>query len=554
MNNPQKRAVIYTRVSSERQVENMSLPEQLKSCEMYCMSNDLVVDSIFTDEGASAKTTARPKFQEMLEYCRKNKHDIDVVVVYKLDRFARKVEDHAAVTAILKKMDILLLSATEMISETTTGKLMEHMLSSFAEFDNSVRSERCSKGMKARAMSGAWVASPPIGYAIARDAYNSPTLKLSDDGNAKRIALFFETFAKGNHRQSDAIQLADKLGIRTSKGNPLCKNGVIGMLHNIAYTGYIKSELTDNKRIKALHPQIISYDLFLAVQAVLNGRTRKNTPEKRLNSDFPMRRYLKCGLCGHPMTASRNRGRKGIYYPAYSCSRCKKKDIGKTVRIPIEQAHEAFEKLLTLLQPAPWICDAFKEIVIRRWNYEFREVQTQRRRIDNEIAILENRKNTLVDKLLDGHIIDTVYEVQEQRIFSQRLDLDREREELKSTEQNKESIVDEAIRFISNANALWVNSPLEDKQRFQNLVFQQGIFINADRSFGTTKLSPVFEAITDIENFFIENKITEKSKKSIWYTRQDLNLRPLGSKPSTLSTELRVHNRGNYTICVSLKL
>ncbi len=536
MNISQKRAVIYTRVSSKRQVENMSLEQQLKVCETYCLNNDLTVDEIFTDGGISAKTVDRKKFQEMLEYCRKNRTNIDAVVVFKLDRFARSVQDHAAVAAILKKLNISLLSATEMTGDTITGVLMEHVLSSFAEFDNSMRSERCRAGMKARAMSGAWVASPPIGYANCRDPAKSPTLKFSDDGNAERIALFFETFAKGNHRQSDAIQLANKLGIRTSNDKPLGKNGVIGMLHNIVYTGYIKSNLTDNKRVKGLHPPIISYDLFLMVQAVLDGRARKNTPEKRLNVDFPLRRYLKCGLCGHPMTASRNRGRKGVYYPAYSCSKCKKGEIGATVRIPAEQAHDEFEKLLTLLQPAKWICDAFREVVIRRWSYEFREVQNQRRRIDNEIAVLENRKNSLVDKLLDGDIKGPVYEETERRIFLQRLDLDKEREALKSTEQNKESIVDEAIRFISNANALWVNSPLEDRQRFQKLVFQQGIFINADRSFGTTKLSPIFEAITDIETFFIENKITEKSKKSIWYTRQDSNLRPPAPQASALSS------------------
>lgn len=536
MEKPQKRAVIYTRVSSDRQVENMSLGEQSKTCEAYCLNKDLTVDCTFTDEGESAKTTNRTKFQEMLEYCRKNKDSIDVLVVYKLDRFARSVQDHAAVTAILRKMNIGLLSATEMIDETITGKLMEHVLSSFAEFDNSMRSERSSSGMRARAMSGAWVAGAPTGYVNACNIQKIPTLMLSDDGNPKRIALFFETFAKGHLRQSEAVKLASDIGIRSAKGNPLCKTSVIRMLHNIVYAGYIKSGLTDNIKVDGLHPPIISYELFLTVQAVLNGRSRKNAPEKRLNIEFPLRRYLKCGLCNHPMTASKSTGRSGIRYPAYSCSKCTKKVNGTSIRIPAKQAHDEFERLLALLHPAGWILGAFREIVLRRWNYEFKEVQNQRRKMDKELSVLEDRKNSLVEKYLDKKVDDSTYEEQHERILLQRVDIEKERETLKSTEQNKESIVDEAIKFISNGKSLWANSPLEDRQRFQKLVFQQGILINPDRSFGTTQLSPIFEAVKDIENFFLENKITEKSRKTLWYTRQDSNLRPPGSKPGTLSS------------------
>lgn len=171
-------AVIYTRVSSEEQVDNMSLGNQEVACRDFIarQPGDLKVDEVFVEEGESAKSADRTKLKEMLEYCRENKHKVGHVVVYKLDRFARSVQDHMALQTILKKMDIILWSATEPIGETTTGKLMEHVLASFAQFDNDVRSERCRAGMKARALEGCWVVNAPIGYTNYKDELKRQSL------------------------------------------------------------------------------------------------------------------------------------------------------------------------------------------------------------------------------------------------------------------------------------------------------------------------------------------------------------------------------------------
>ena len=86
-----KRAVLYVRVSTADQVENFSLDTQLERVPPTASVRALEVDEIFREEGESAKTANRPSLKAMLDYCVKNKvkSDIAVVVVYKLDRFAR---------------------------------------------------------------------------------------------------------------------------------------------------------------------------------------------------------------------------------------------------------------------------------------------------------------------------------------------------------------------------------------------------------------------------------------------------------------------------------
>lgn len=174
-------AVIYTRVSSERQVENMSLGEQKKLCLDYCARRDFTVLKHFEERGESAKSAQRTELQKMLEYCSANKNNIYCIVVYKIDRFSRNVGDYMALKAFLSKLDIKLESVSEPIDDSNIGRLMETILSGFAQFDNDVRGERARIGMKARAEEGAWTCSPPTGYINIRDEYKRPTLQIREE-------------------------------------------------------------------------------------------------------------------------------------------------------------------------------------------------------------------------------------------------------------------------------------------------------------------------------------------------------------------------------------
>src|SRR6266851_5544821 len=145
-----KKAVIYIRVSTDEQVENMSLGNQLDACQRYAESNGLEVAKVFREEGESAKTAKRPQLLALLEFCQKHKGEIHTLVVWKVDRFSRRTEDHMAIKAALKKVGVGLSSVTEPIEDTVMGRLMETVLSGFAQFDNEVRAERSVGGMVKR--------------------------------------------------------------------------------------------------------------------------------------------------------------------------------------------------------------------------------------------------------------------------------------------------------------------------------------------------------------------------------------------------------------------
>src|SRR5829696_4725644 len=86
------RAALYERVSSEEQVEGYSLDAQDRAGQLYCAAHGFEVVQVYRDEGRSARSddlAKRPAFQQMLVDAEAGL--IDVVVVHKLDRFARNL-------------------------------------------------------------------------------------------------------------------------------------------------------------------------------------------------------------------------------------------------------------------------------------------------------------------------------------------------------------------------------------------------------------------------------------------------------------------------------
>ena len=107
-------AVIYARYSSDNQREE-SIEGQIRECTAYAEKNGITIVKHYIDRAISAKTDNRPQFQQMIKDS--DKKLFDIVLVWKLDRFARNRYDSARYKTQLKKNGVKLMSATEIISE-----------------------------------------------------------------------------------------------------------------------------------------------------------------------------------------------------------------------------------------------------------------------------------------------------------------------------------------------------------------------------------------------------------------------------------------------------
>ena len=119
------KAVIYARYSSDNQREE-SIEGQLRECTAYCKKNNITILRTYIDRAMSAKTDHRPDFQRMIKDSAKGL--FDVIIVWKLDRFARNRYDSATYKAKLKKNGVRVLSARENITDDASGILIEGVL------------------------------------------------------------------------------------------------------------------------------------------------------------------------------------------------------------------------------------------------------------------------------------------------------------------------------------------------------------------------------------------------------------------------------------------
>jgi site-specific DNA recombinase len=109
----QSNGLIYYRVSTEEQAQfGISLEQQENACKEHANRLDIAVKEIFHDDGVSAKTADREGLQAMLTYCTKHYKEIDYVIVYKIDRLSRNVNDYSSILVLLTKLNIQLLSVT----------------------------------------------------------------------------------------------------------------------------------------------------------------------------------------------------------------------------------------------------------------------------------------------------------------------------------------------------------------------------------------------------------------------------------------------------------
>lgn len=249
--------LIYTRVSTEEQAASgYSLDAQEDTCRDYCKKQGWNVIQVFREEGESAKTAARTQLIKLLEYCRKNKGKVDILLVYKLDRFSRNTSDHQTVRALLNSFGVALRSATEHIDDTSTGKLMENIFSAFAQWDNDTRAERTKLGMQQKVKEGFWAWKAPIGY------LNSPMGLVIDAKNAPLIKRAFEMYSQSGYTIVEITDKMNQWGLRSTKGNKLTPQSVEHILRNKLYISVLEVRGLPDE-VNGLHDPIVTQKYFI---------------------------------------------------------------------------------------------------------------------------------------------------------------------------------------------------------------------------------------------------------------------------------------------------
>lgn len=492
------KCVAYVRVSTEEQVHGTSLDMQQKACLDFARANgwELSENNIFRDEGESAKAMNRPQLLEMIEFCRKHKGQYEKCIIWKIDRFARNSDDHVMIRTVLKKSGTSLVSVTEPIDQSPTGKLMETMLSGFAQFDNEVRTFRTTEGMKKRLEQGGWPHNAPIGYVKSKTAQGITSIT-PDEVMAPKVKEFLETFATGQYTVRQATDLAFEMGIKSKTGKKRTWQTTENMIKNPIYAGYIQSKYTDYKRYMGLHKALIANDIFEKNQRILSGKNRIQF--RNDESEYPMRRdFLKCGYCDKFVTGSAPRGNGGRY-PRYGCMYCKSSKLGgKKVSKSSEEIHNEFKYILSHIRYKEGRLKLFKQIVLTRWCDEYDDALKSAHEINQDIDKLKTERSKTIRKFTSDEINYKDKEAVVNDIDKEIADLEDKKVEADIYATQKEQIIDNALLFMQDPSEFWNRAPLQIQKRVQRTIFPEGLSYDFENGFGTVKVNESYQLIKKI--------------------------------------------------------
>jgi site-specific DNA recombinase len=468
------KAVIYCRVSTKEQTQNLSLPTQLKGCRDYCRREGYAIAREFVEKGESAKSADRTELQALLAYCRENKGNVQALVVYNVTRFARERYDHVVLRAVLQKLGVTLRSVTEPIDDSSTGKLMEGVLAAFAQFDNDQKAERTEAGMRAALQLGRWTFKAPLGY-LNSNAEIGPSL-VPDPSRAETVRLAFSLVADGRPA-IDVLRQINASGLRAIKGGPLSLQSFRTMLRNPIYMGRVEVAKWGVSGAGDFEP-LIGESVFRLVQRRLAGKASEPATHARDRADFPLRRFLRCNQCGKPVTGSWSKGRSGRY-GYYHCPKC------SGVRGRREDVENLFVARLERLKPAPAYMRLFSEVVLDVWRTEQTRAKDIEKIRTEHVSALALKLERLEEAFIYQRSIDrTTYEKQRDRIREELALAELELHDARIDSLDVEGVLGFADHMLGNAARIWVDANLEQRRQLQAAIFPEGLLFDG-REFGT---------------------------------------------------------------------
>ena len=321
-------ALIYLRVSTSRQThtgadvdeDGNSIATQREHTIKKARQMQATILREFVEPGASARSIdKRPVFKEMLRFIDEHP-EVTHIVAYQRSRMFRSVADSAIVESALAEKGIEMVSAKEDYGKGADGMVMKTITDAFNQWQSQKNGEDISLKMAHKVEQGGSVGRAKLGYLNVRKDYDGRlvnTIAL-DPVRAPLMRWAFEQYATGEYSVTQLQAALDEQGL-TTRPSVKFKQAVIStsqlaqILRDPYYTGVTryKGELYAGR-----HEPLISKELFLQVQQILDQRNRRGDRD-RIHFHY-LKGLIYCGRCEDEgrrsrMVYSQNKGNGGIY-------------------------------------------------------------------------------------------------------------------------------------------------------------------------------------------------------------------------------------------------
>ena len=381
-------AVIYARYSSYGQNEQ-SIEGQLRECYAFAQREGYTVVGEYIDRARSARSDDRTGFQRMIKEA--ERRQFQIVIVWKLDRFARNRYDSAIYKARLKKHGVRVVSAMENIGDSPEGIILEGMLESMAEYYSANLSVNVKRGQRETLAKGRFCGGVvPYGYEIKDGRL------VANERTAPVIRYVFEQYAAGVPMR-EILRALEARGVKSSRGKKL---GFSAFQKALASTTYIGKHVWNGQEVPGCAEALIDAETFQTVQQRLKEVARAPAAAKAIIA-YQLQGKARCGLCGANMVGDSGTGRNDKVYHYYACA-ARKKTKGACLKA---NEKKGFLEWYVVEQTIEYVLspkrvDLIARAVVKQYDKEFSNRAVAD--LERSVARVEADLNKLVDSLLDA--------------------------------------------------------------------------------------------------------------------------------------------------------
>lgn len=332
---PRVPVVIYARVSTDNQVGGRfdSCESQTAVCREHVRQHAAegwYEVASFTDAAYSGGSMNRPGIQAIKRMIEAG--EVKVVVIFKLERMSRNMDEWGPFRAFLEKHECRLESATEDISESEPeGRLKNNILISVSDFERRNTAKKTRIKMRQQAMRGYWNGGMvPYGYAYDK---NTQALQLHPR-DAPVVRKIFEQAAQlvsltdiANALNAEGLRTKERVMQRrdgtseTWGGRIFRSDGLRLIIRNPLYRGSVKFE---GQEYAAKHEALVSSEIWdRANAATADTKARPvHLFQERDAQNHLLKGLAWCGSCGRALVPndSGKKSVRGVKYRYYTCS------------------------------------------------------------------------------------------------------------------------------------------------------------------------------------------------------------------------------------------
>ena len=427
------RAAIYARYSSSVQTEQ-SIEGQLRDCYKIVEDMGFTVVKEYIDRATTGKNDDRPQFKRMI-------HDsafgaFDVIITWKMDRFARNRTDSALYKKILKDNGVKVIYAAENIPEGNEGVILESVLEGLAEYFSLDLAQKTIRGKKESIRKGKHVGGAVLyGYKLDTSKYY-----LIDDTAATIVRKIFKDYVSGV-KATDIAKNLNAAGITTKAGDTWTRGKVGKVLTNKKYAGIYESyDVQSESKI----PHIIDLETFEAAQQILS-KNKKAGGRNKSKYKYLLSGKVQCGecksaMCGNHAPIDRARTKIRCYYTCQGKKEhrgCNAKSIHRdlvekivldnTMKIVLQD--DFIEKIADKIIELNQIEDDSASL-IKAYETEIKEIESK----------IENIMTAIEDGIAPKRMMERINDLEEQE-SKLREQIETERLKISNTILSKDQIV-----------------------------------------------------------------------------------------------------------------